>query len=426
MARSTDKRWKGILIDWNEIADMDAEDYELKPLNQQQVAILLALLEYQKWPTRWTNLGLNKSELETYIADIEQRLMRNESGGFDMTEEEMKRAIRDGIYEASNNLAKQIVSGRYINISVDEDGNVSDPTTEGDDAGLPPDDPDTPNIDETLASKMGAASAVARAYESLLDRLDTYYGTVNGTPVSAASTAKYGIKLYFPCDELVMDSAIDNYYSYRSTNPRIQFNTSIGFEGYLFCRGISERSIRKWLVDQSGFAEQKMQICDGLLLGLAEEFFTDYYNAGSQVPSLDYLDASCIPIETEVKQYSISENSLLVLTWKANHRMKITVTGLVHDTAAGKIGDQSSLWWKTTAAGVKTFRSGFVSIAIGGLGATNPTSNEVPYNATGTHVWTMDTFAGGQARFTLTSDLTTPNAAEKFTLTIEDLGEIAV
>ena len=79
MARETDKRWKGLLIDWTEIADMDSVDYELKPLNQQQTAILLALLTYQKWPTRWINLALTKSELETYIADIEQRLMRNES-----------------------------------------------------------------------------------------------------------------------------------------------------------------------------------------------------------------------------------------------------------------------------------------------------------------------------------------------------------
>jgi len=78
MARPTDKRWKGYLIDWPTIAAMDSEDYELKALNQQQVAILLMLLEYQKWDTRWTNLELSKDELQSYIGDIEIRLMGNE------------------------------------------------------------------------------------------------------------------------------------------------------------------------------------------------------------------------------------------------------------------------------------------------------------------------------------------------------------
>lgn len=74
----TDKRWKGRKIDWLEIADMDASTEEMKHLTQQQVAILLMLLDYQKWETRWHNLALTKNELESFIGDIENRLMTNE------------------------------------------------------------------------------------------------------------------------------------------------------------------------------------------------------------------------------------------------------------------------------------------------------------------------------------------------------------
>lgn len=78
MAKETDKRWKGFLQDWNEVSDMDTVDYELKPLNQQQAAILLSAISVYRWQTRWTNLSIEKDELEKLISEIEYRLMINE------------------------------------------------------------------------------------------------------------------------------------------------------------------------------------------------------------------------------------------------------------------------------------------------------------------------------------------------------------
>lgn len=80
MAKETDKRWKGRLIDWPTLSEMDTADYELKPLNQAQVAILLAALEPYRWGTRWIDLAISKDELELLISDIEYRLMLNEAG----------------------------------------------------------------------------------------------------------------------------------------------------------------------------------------------------------------------------------------------------------------------------------------------------------------------------------------------------------
>lgn len=105
MSRETDKRWKGIVLDWSKLSAMDNIDYELKPLNQQQVAVLLSVLQYQKWATRWTNLSISEHDLQVFIADIEDRLMRNSSGG-SMTCEDIEDCLGDSptITSIENNI----------------------------------------------------------------------------------------------------------------------------------------------------------------------------------------------------------------------------------------------------------------------------------------------------------------------------------
>src|SRR5262249_4320189 len=51
-----------------------------------------------------------------------------------------KQAQKEAIYEAANDIAKQIVSGRTTNISVGSDGTVSDPTEGVPSEGIPTDD----------------------------------------------------------------------------------------------------------------------------------------------------------------------------------------------------------------------------------------------------------------------------------------------
>lgn len=417
MPHWTDKRWKGIVIDWPTIEGMDTVDYELKPLNQQQVAILLALLEYQKWPTRWTGLEMNKSELETYIADIEQRLMRNEGGGMATKDD-----IRDGMYEAMNMLAKQIVSGRTTNISVGEDGTVSDPSDTDVGSDLPEDDPTTP-INEESTAKMGGCVSLSRAIESFLDKVDTYYGATNGTPATPVQDASVLIEASFPCDKTLMDAAIVAYYSYRNTNPRILFDVSQAMQLFLFCHGANEGAWNQWLVDQSGYAIGKFNTVHGLTEGLLPEFWSSYFNQGTDKPSTVYLEAGCVPSPREIMLLTVFNTNVTSQTgWKPNHRLKFTVTGVLTDPA----GHKRDFWYYDANNAAPLFVPASMSMQLG-TGITKPTINQVPFSATGSYIFTIDTpAASGSLVLNMAAGgvFNSPFTGAPITVTIDDLGEI--
>lgn len=416
MARPTDKRWKGIIIDWPTIADMDANDYELKPLNQQQVAILLALLEYQKWPTRWTGLEMDKSELETYIADIEQRLMRNEGEGMATKDD-----IRDGMYEAMNRLAAQIVSGRYTNIVVGEDGTVSDPTTGGtSDAELPEDDPTSP-IDETESARYGGDIEVAEKLETFISQVDTFYGPVNGTPVTSATDTKNMIGLLYPVDVPLMSDAIDAYFAYRATNARLLWAADATTAQYFYCNGFDKNAIARYFFTL-GYTTQKYQIITNLVFALSELFFSHYYGIGIAKPSNQYLDAACVPMAYQEYlnvPYASTRNLSPVIA-KAGHRLLIQVSGYYNDPD----GDLQDAFWYRTAAGVLT-RSNFTFSH--GAGSNMPSDNQVVYNNSHVYEYTIDLFNGASSwsvTFNKNANMavgsTSPTSG--FTIKITDLG----
>lgn len=385
MSKETDKRWKAFAIDWQEIADMDSEDYELKPLNQQHVAILLALLQYQKWETRWVNLGLTRDELQAYIADIEYRLMLNE-GGLSMTPEELKNAIAEGQYLAFNRLAAQVVSGRYTNITVGEDGTVSDPTTggTGSDAGLPEDDPATV-LDETEAARYGASIEIGNKIELLLDKIDAYYGATNGTPVTSSAVCATQINAYFPTNPDAMTTAIAVYYSWRGVNGRVLFNTSAAFVQYLYCGSNDRFTAARYFIDVSGYDIDKQQVVNGLINALSDEFFTTYSEIGKAKPSNGYLDAACVPMATQTFTGRVfgTNYALVPSPAKKKHRLLITLSGYYTDPD----GDLQDAMWYRTAAGVNT-RAGFVLNHAGQNYA--PSDNQVVYNTAHTYQYTVD------------------------------------
>lgn len=379
MARPTDKRWKGHLIDWPTIEAMDAEDYELKPLNQQQVAILLMLLEYQKWETRWTNLELSKDELEKFIGDIEIRLMMNE--GSMATKDD----IRDGMYEAMNRLAAQIVSGRYTDIAIDEDGNVTQPSEEGGAAGLPEDDPTTP-LDETAMAIYGGCQGVASGLNLFFDKLDAYYGITNGSPATALATAQFAIKAYFPNDGAAMDTAIATYYTYRGSNNRILFDNTIAFIRYLYCSSPDEVGFNRWLIDLSGYDATKQGIVHDLAIGLSQEFWDSYYASGAKTPSGAYADATCVPVPPFSLINMVFGTGYLSPQMKAFHRFQCHIEGYYVDNIDGDI--QDTLYY-VTAAGVITYYPAGITITYG-TGVTLPTTSQVPYRTDHKYDFTLD------------------------------------
>lgn len=427
MGKSTDKRWKGHVINWLEIADMDDVTYDYKLLNQQQVAILLALLEYQKWATRWTNLELDNSELLAFVGDIEDRLMRSElsmSIDYDAWYDANKRAM----YDAINDVAKQIVSGRTFDISIASDGTVSNPADDVNELPeSPADNPLTPLIREDWAAQMGGAIAVSVAVALFIAKIDTAYGVVNGTPVMSLSDCQFLIKTYFECDAAAMDAAIAGYYTYRNTNGRIVFTTSDSTESYLFCNGANELGLKKWTIDQSAYPAVKQAMFLTLVAALADAFWTGYYSSGLLIPSTEYRAAACTPFDTEIITFTGADFTGSAyksggVVNKNSHRVLLDVTGKVNDT----LGGVQDFFWRKDNLGALTFVGNATANGTWQVNSnwSAPSASEVPYRADGHYQVTRDIVNTGAGFLTIRRKLTELGAGGSFVMTITDLGQM--
>jgi len=420
MARATDKRWKGHLIDWPTIQAMDAEDYELKPLNQQQVAILLMLLTYQKWTTRWTNLDISDDELQKYIGDIEERLMRNEGGMA------TKDDIRDGMYEALNRLAAQIVSGRYTNIEVSDDGTVSDPSdAAGDESTLPEDDPLT-ELNETLAAQNGGAIAVRTGVNQLLADLALYFGsdTTEDMPVAQAQAliaAKYKV------DIGIMNPAIATYWGFRAAGTTViaALNTTT-LDNNLFCKGVSHQTINNVVLGTVAISIPVKINCTDLMNGLTNEQLSDWFTYGSKVPSTAYITYTCTKIQTEQWVYAMQAASVAYSisgVLKANHRYQFEFSGSFTDVDNPNIV-QDAFYSHNLTTGIKTYIGFTWSIS----GITAPTTTQVPFQADHIYSIILDK-TGGDNSGTITklNNFTTPaNTVGSISAKMTDMGEYAL
>lgn len=342
--------------------------------------------------------------------------------------------IRDGIYEAMNRLALQLASGGYTNISVDEEGNV---TAGGDSAAggedIPPDDPATPALDEELAAIMGGAISVTRALEKFFDKLDALYGNTNGTPLVVEAATQNIIKSFFPCDAAAMDAAITAYYTYRGQNGVLNFNTTQAIERYMFCRGYDELAFNQWMIDVSGFVYAKQNTMSQLIGGLADEFWSHYFDVGVQVPSQDYQAASCTKVRTETFQLDMSTANAPAYTtseiWKGGHRFLITCTGSYSDSTGtgetGIVGD--GMYFHTTATGVKTFSTlGFNSAG----GVVAPTQAQVPFESSHNYSFIVEKTQGSADGSCIISRdngaMNLPGVTGILTITVEDLGDFSI
>lgn len=413
---------KIITIDWPTIAALPSDEYHIKLLNKQQAAVLQALCEYQHWQSRWDNLGLSQDELDRFMGDIEYRLMGDESGGF-MTPQEMTEAICDGLVCAFPRIGLMLAQGASGGGSIDDEGNIVLPD-DGVNGGaeLPEDDPIT-EIDETEAARYGGGVAVGKLYELLLDKVDGYYGPVNGTPVTSATDTKNFINAYFKTDTALMDAAIDAYYAWRATNNRIIFDGNAAFYNYLYCKGMNEQGFSQYVIDILGGTTQKQQIMMNLVFGLADEAASEAFARGALSPSTGYLDSSCVPIEDQTLTallFAVQRSTTIV---KASHRMLFIADGYALDAD----GDIQDFFWYRTAAGVNTFTTPTFTHSAG---ANLPSSTQVPYRSSHHYEWTIDLAALANNPILITMNkhanmnavgLTYP---VPFSLTIKDLGEV--
>jgi len=334
--------------------------------------------------------------------------------------------FRDGIYQAVNDLAAQLKSGSIGGFTVGDDGTVTFPSSAGD-SSLPEDNPLTPLIDERLSAKMGGIIDIARGLESVWDKIDALFGVPSGavTPVTSLDDAKLQMQLYFACDQTLMGIACDNYYAWRlGSATQIAFTQTATFAQFLFCNGYDANALARWVIDNSGWIPSKQIIALDFWLSLSESFFSVRFANGIEKPSTTYLEAVCVPSPQEIIILNVFNTNVTSATsWKPNHRLKFSITGVLTDTAAGHKRD---FWWYDGAAAAPAFVPASMSMQLG-TGITKPTINQVPFSATGTYVFTIDTPASSGA---LVLNMAAGGVFNSpFTgsidITIDDLGEIA-
>lgn len=389
--------------------------------NEQWCKIIFGWLDWLEDVAGW-----HDAEDDNY-SGIQQILIFEE--GIDpmsIDYEALQAAIKAGMYDMVNDVAKQIVSGRTKNISVDEEGAVSDPSEGGtSDVDIPADDPATA-INESESAIYGGVVNLFETLEAFYLKLDNYYGSTNGTPTTPESDAVFNITAIYPCNDLGMAAAVGNYYLYRNSNGKLNVSINNTVHQYAYCRGYGKAAWSQWVAEISGYAQAKKTQVLGLSDALMPEFWTSYFEAGTRVPSTGYLAASCVKMASQTLTnvaYTTVGIPLQPSPAKGGHRVKVTISGYYVDPD----GDIQDAQWYRSNAGVLT-RSTFE--LNHGAGNQQPSASEVPYTTANNHtyVYTVDladVSSSWELKFPRNGNMnvssTSPTSG--FTITIEDLGQ---
>lgn len=384
------------------------------------MAMYAQLVQLGKW-WHWKRDDDSRTKAtETALMWRETFTLSENCGGFPVTPEEFYDANKRSIYDAINDVAKQIVSGRVTNIAVGDDGTVSDPTTGAGDAALPEDDPET-LFNETKGAKMGVSLEIGKAIEYLLDKVDSLYGNTNGSPTTDEADAQTYIKALFPTDGALMDTAISNYYAWRATNGRIIFDASTGYYTFLYCHGNSEAALRRYFIEQSTYDIDKATIVNDLIVGLSEEFFSFYSQSGIEKPSTLYFEAPCEPTQDQSMTAIPFNTNIIGTPLKASHRLKFHIEGYYTDPD----GDLQDAFWYRTSAGVLTRKHPDI-LQQGNI--LDPTDQQVVYRSDHIYDYTVDSPSLGgfySVQFFkdggMAAGSTSPTGG--FTVNLHDLGQ---
>lgn len=403
-----------------ELPDVGIYDEPLRyfKANQQWCKIIFGWLDWLEDVAGWRDAEDENHPGIQAILQFEEGI----NGTILMTPDEFKNALRDGLYEWSNNVAKQIVSGRYTNIIVDEDGTVSDPTTGGGDAGLPEDDPETP-LDENSASRAGGAIAVTAGYNSIWADMNTWKTAgLSADVISFRLQQKY---------QMIDDASTDNFVALYFAAYTIGHINSYGeqLSGMLFCGGENFKNVvAEYIIDAITFDLQENAFA--LNNALSDEQITAWYNKGSTVPSSAYNTYPCVPIDTEIFQLDMSSSEEPTYNtsglWKPGHRYLIEISGMFTDSDNPDIV-QDGMYSNNTTTGIKTFSPTNFNF---GFFIAQPTQAGVPFEDNHTYAFTIDTnptmaAQGGQIRRN-NAPFNLPNTTGILSYKVTDLGQYAL
>jgi len=340
----------------------------------------------------------------------------------------MKEDIRDGLYEAMNRLAAQIVSGRYTNISVDENGTVSDPSDVTGGADIPEDDPSTPAVNESKAARFAGALAVTAGVNKILDDLRLLYGT---DAVEDHTRAEALVYMQQYVIEAGMVDAIDAYWSARAQgNLQIASLDRKDLAGLIYCNEFStiEASVRQYIASLTNFTSEQRTNAINIFANLEETQYNVWYTTGINSMSTEYHDANCEPVPTHQVQLQFNGVAVDSRTLKKNHRYLVTAVGYIQDT--DPTADIQDAWYHKANNSAEVFDLNDFNVQVGGALKTKPSQNEAPYDATNhTYVWTIDMGTNDAApQWAIARDSSVAIGSTSPTggllLTIQDLGVI--
>lgn len=325
-----------------------------------------------------------------------------------MTPEEMCEAVECGIVK----VAERILTGESgIGFTIGDNGEV----IVGD--GVV-DDPET-ELNEQLSSRAGGAIAVWFGLQELLNNV---YDWFNGGTISQ-SQAQTRLKNLYVLNEAAADAFVAYWYANGAGQDIISLHPDL--KSMLFCKGSNVQTLALYTYGEHSPATE-IPYLEMLMPALTEEQFSLWFDAGSQIPSTEYITYSCTKIQTEELTFDMStQNNPQLVTngfWKPGHRMLIEVEGTYADSdLANVVGD--GMYFHNTSTGVKTFST----LVFATSGVTNPTEAQVPFSANHKYAFTLDKTRGSvAAAVTIGRDngsMNLPNVSGLVTVKITDLGE---
>lgn len=400
----------------------DAQPVRYFKLNKQWCKILAGWLEWMEDIAGWQDAeDDNHAGIQGFLA-FEEGI----NGTILMTPEEYYDANKRAIYDAFNDIAKQIVSGRTTNIAVGDDGTVTDPTTGGGaGAGLPEDDPDTTTINEEWAARTGGIRRAVDGLQLILTDMFDWYAsyTPPSTGVIEQQAADRLVNLYQ--FESANATTFANYWYtvYQNSVGAVTLNETV-LDGLFFCKGFTRETFASYIY-KTHAPSTEVPVLEVFLENLNWQQMTDWFNQGVTVPSQEYYQYSCVPIENETLELDMSSAEIASITsvqsLKQNHRYKFRTYGQFTDTDnPNLVGD--FYYMLDTLTGVKTYRSGN---PFNSTGMNQPNANQVPYRADGDYTVILDKI-GGAAQVNIARDnapMNLPNVTGILTIEMEDLGE---
>lgn len=324
--------------------------------------------------------------------------------------------IKQAIIDAQEELAARLLSAQPDNtisgIEIDKDFKPKLSTS------TPTDDPDTV-IDEARSAAAGGAIGIRLGYNKFYANLKSFVdaGLADSTIMQRLS-AIYKINGD-------MAAAVSEWRTdYIDGIPVLQSFTS-ALDSQMYCEGATLNSIAAYIVTLS-----PANLVETALLingGFEAEQISDWYTAGTSVPSLDYVAYSCVPIEPEQfvlngAQITSGAFTLGAQIGKLNHRILIEVSGKVTHPSDGSYQD---FFYHVSSAGIKTFLTSFTPAGQIQFNApfSNPPQSKVPWNEDGIYAVTMETTAADIYAFRRQIQVENFGSGS-YTIKFTDLGEV--